>query len=66
MRGGEITICPFLGELARLAEDDRHHRPADLQLGQPVGDNAAAKAVVSMSAVASDRRNTRSRLRTSR
>ena len=42
MRGGEITICPFLGELARLAEDNRHHRPADLQLGQAVGDNAAA------------------------
>ena len=37
--GGEEPVGPFLGELAGLAEHDRHVGPADLQLGEAVGDH---------------------------
>ena len=45
VRGGEESVGPFLGELAGLAEHDRHVGPADLQLGQPVGDHRGPHAV---------------------
>nr|WP_244918303.1 hypothetical protein [Mycobacterium xenopi] len=43
--GGEEPVGVFLGELAGLAEHDGHVRPADLQLGEPVGDHRGPDAV---------------------
>ena len=37
--GGEETGGPFLGELESLAEHDRDCGPADMRLGEPVGDH---------------------------
>ncbi len=45
VRGGEVPVGPLLGQLAVLAEHDRHVRPTDLQLGQPVGDQGRADPV---------------------
>ena len=43
--GGQEPVGPFLGELAGLAEHDRHVGPADLQFGQPVGDHGGTDAL---------------------
>ena len=38
MCGGQKAVGPLLGELARLAIDDRNLGIADLKLGKSVGD----------------------------
>jgi hypothetical protein len=36
--GGQEPVGPFLGEMAGLAENDRDVGPANLQFGEPIGD----------------------------
>ncbi len=45
VRSGEVAVGPFIGELARLDEHDRHVGRADLQFGESVGNEGSADPV---------------------